>query len=264
MKRKVYEVESCSLALIRALKLSQEMESAKGISISVKGHEEINELLDKEESWVEIVKILIKAGADVNIRTKYKPPLYHVVTPLWDNINKETQKELIMILLKEGANASGIIPYNDDPEIVEKLINAGADINECFGMALSDAVRKNNEKVVEKLIALGIEIRSYKGLFWSVKSEKIKQMLYEKAEKDGVDIDAILSEKSPSIKSIEASIRAEQFSQKQQYVDPNEEIVANISSRRDFERAMEYAIKNHNVRLEILLKQEIRRRLWRR
>ena len=59
-----------------------------------------------EEGYVEIVKALINAGADVNAKTKEYPTFYHDVTPLHKACSRWTT--VTGILIEAGANVNVI------------------------------------------------------------------------------------------------------------------------------------------------------------
>ena len=118
----------------------------------------------------EVIRLLLKAGADVNAKDEYGN------TPLHPAAAGSTP-EVISVLLKAGADVNakddewGSTPLhnaalqNENPEVMSVLLKAGADVNakddEWGNTPLYDAARANeNPEVISVLLKAGADVNA--------------------------------------------------------------------------------------------------------
>lgn len=127
---------------------------------------------------LELVKGLIKAGADVNYQHACHPPIFSAVY--------SGNLQAVQELLKNGADVN-YTNNNDDTvliwaclyghkEIAKELIKSGADLTSQFGKALASACKAGNIEIVNELykinssisnhLALGISNDPHSRNFW--------------------------------------------------------------------------------------------------
>lgn len=119
---------------------------------------------------IDVVKSLIQAGANVDYIQKdeefddewFNTPLKHACM--------EGIYELVKILLKAGTDvnlawkngltAIGMVKKDSIhyKDVLEMLINAGADVNNCGGYALQSAVRESKLEAIKMLVNAGAKI----------------------------------------------------------------------------------------------------------
>ncbi|MBQ7577040.1 MAG: ankyrin repeat domain-containing protein [Synergistaceae bacterium] len=136
---------------------------------------------------IEIINAFINAGADVNIRDSIGLTVLMLV--LRDYSDSPNKLALVNTLLKAGADVNANIPnthwsvlmvavmFNHNPEIITKLIEAGANINAKDNLGstpLIDATRFNsNPEIINVLLKAGANVndednRGYTALTWAV------------------------------------------------------------------------------------------------
>jgi len=121
---------------------------------------------------IEIVKLLVSKGADVNARFRGTTPLHCAVSLVTAYYPKDT-RELAEFLIKNGADVNardsqGATPlhytwYNGQRDIAELLISSGAKVNSSDNRgwtALHKAAFKGNKELVALLIAHGADINA--------------------------------------------------------------------------------------------------------
>lgn len=119
-----------------------------------------------EQGNIEIVQMLLDAGAKVNARDKQKQ------TPLM-RIDSDATPELIDVLIRHGAkvgltdnegNTALILTVNySEAEIVQALIDAGADINHANNdgyTALMRAAQNDDIEIVKALLQAGAQVNA--------------------------------------------------------------------------------------------------------
>ena len=119
-----------------------------------------------EQGNIEIVQMLLDAGAKVNARDKQKQ------TPLM-RIDSDATPELIAVLIRSGAkvgltdnegNTALILTVNySEAEIVQALIDAGADINHANNdgyTALMRAAQNDDIEIVKALLQAGAQVNA--------------------------------------------------------------------------------------------------------
>ena len=120
------------------------------------------------EGNIELIKLLIKAGVNVNQEGNGQTPLFLAVEK-W-NI------DIVKILLNAGANANHMCLHNGSIltfvsiigcpliEMYELLINAGVDVNAKDNLGcnstLRNAVQNNCTDIVKLLIATGVDVNA--------------------------------------------------------------------------------------------------------
>ena len=149
---------------------------AAGVNINIKTNDGGNALLaalgtSKTENLIEIVKELIIGGIDVNIKTNSgKSPLIVATSRGELDIVKELLKHpniKVDITLKNGYTALIAASYIGNKNIVNELINAGANVNirtDTGFTALIEGARSKNIDIVNSLITAGADpnLQEYK------------------------------------------------------------------------------------------------------
>ena len=106
-----------------------------------------------------MINILLQAGADVNAVTNYDIAVF-------ENVVQGGSTDAIQSLLDAGASNFGNAVYfavdRDDFEMLQKVFNAGADINACFGnsrrTALTRAAEQQSVTLVKFLLESGADV----------------------------------------------------------------------------------------------------------
>lgn len=105
---------------------------------------------------VEIVKLLLKAGADVNLGNKYDNPIH--------NASKNGHACVVKLLIEAGANLKYentnvicIAAHNGHIETVKQLIKAGLNDENSLGNALWHAACGGHVELVKFLLEIGVD-----------------------------------------------------------------------------------------------------------
>jgi ankyrin repeat protein len=170
----------------------------KGVNVNAKNEIERSALLIaitkklyvEKKNYTDIIKLLIKSGADVNEIDRHK------VSLLMKAIENDNDKDIIDILIKAGADVNKLDKYNNTAlmissrrnniDITKMLIEAGADVNKVnkndataltfartSGIAdilinagalvdkeslVINAVKKGHSEIVELMIEKGVDV----------------------------------------------------------------------------------------------------------
>lgn len=121
-----------------------------------------------ENGHLEIVKLLLEAGADVHAEDNY--------ALRWAATNGHT--EIVRLLLEAGADvhaqnkfALKWTAYKGHTEVVRLLLEAGADVHAGDNFALKWAARNGHTEVVELLLAAGADLE--RSINWAHKNNKV-------------------------------------------------------------------------------------------
>jgi ankyrin repeat protein len=145
---------------------------ANGVDVDSKGEYNCTPLhYACQEGNIEIVKILLKNGADVNIQNRYSTfyPLFDAIT----SDNEDNYYPIIKLLIDAKADINSIDSFGntilyyaiekENIELIKLLISLGCDINRGSrydkDSALHYAYFQKNEQIANLLIEAGADIK---------------------------------------------------------------------------------------------------------
>lgn len=164
--KRMFKASTLSLVLMSAIRNEQPIIVNLLLKISAYVNEKLNVKVLQcaiSENNVEIVRLLLEAGADPNERYEKSD-----VSPLLSAISQD-KPEIVRLLLEAGAdpneryeksdvNALSIAISEDKPEIVRLLLNAGVNPNEKSKVSfLSIAISENKPEIVRLLLEAGAD-----------------------------------------------------------------------------------------------------------
>lgn len=135
-----------------------------GFNVNITSESNCNLLINAcSLCYVEIVKVLIKNGANLDVQDKYgKTALMHAVTSYNDNISRYIIVKMLIeagagvdILDKFGRTPLMMSTYNEDIKVVQTLLEGGADPNITDNggeTALFYSVGKNGDPTITKML----------------------------------------------------------------------------------------------------------------
>lgn len=154
-----------------------------------------------KDNKIEKVKQLLESGADVNQKNRFgMTPLYYasrngyleivkLLLPAGANVNTATTDANYRELTTDNVTSLQMASLNNHLEIVKLLLAAGADVNVVDGdgsAALSMAVYKNNVEIVKLLLDAGadksIKNRYGKTALNYVKTDEMRELFNPNAE----------------------------------------------------------------------------------